>query len=212
PAPRPGERERRTPGAPASKGWTRHPATLVAGALGLLVFGVVLGAGVSRFSEQSEPMAPPAGGRPASSPPAAVPGPMAGAEPGKPLPAEVLRGMLGAARQSLTEGRYSEAIAAYQAVLKRDPKNVDALTHLGLIVAIGGHADAALETFDKALAIDPRYAPAHLYRGEVLYEVKQDYPGAVRAWERYLELEPSGPERNRIVALVKEARSKPKPR
>src|SRR4029450_12863456 len=33
---------------------------------------------------------------------------------------------------------YGEAIAAYQAVLKRDPKNVDAMTHLALIVAIGG--------------------------------------------------------------------------
>ena len=44
--------------------------------------------------------------------------------------------MLQAARQSLFEGRYSEAIAAYQAVLKRDERNVDAMTHLGLIVAV----------------------------------------------------------------------------
>ena len=65
-------------------------------------------------------------------------------EPGKPIPAEMLAGMLNAARASLREGRYSEAIAAYQAVLKRDPRNVDATTHLGLIVAIGGHADASL--------------------------------------------------------------------
>jgi Tfp pilus assembly protein PilF len=41
---------------------------------------------------------------------------------------------------------------------------VDALTHMGLIVAIGGHADTALETIDKALAIDPKYPPAYLYR------------------------------------------------
>ena len=79
--------------------------------------------------------------------------------------------MLQAARQSLFEGRYAEAIAAYQAVLKRDAKNVDALTHLGLIVAIGGHADTALETIDKALAIDPKYPPAYLYRGQVLFEI-----------------------------------------
>src|SRR4029077_20677629 len=86
--------------------------------------------------------------------------------PGKPLPPEMLRGMLQAARSSLAQGRYSEAIAAYQAVLKRDPNNVDATTHLGLLLAVGGgpeHADRALEIFDRALAIDPNYLPALLY-------------------------------------------------
>src|SRR5256886_13264130 len=80
--------------------------------------------------------------------------------------------MLQAARASLFEGRYGEAIAAYQAVLKRDPKNVDALTHLGLIVAIGGHADTALETLDRALAIDPTYPPALLRSEEHTSELQ----------------------------------------
>ena len=113
--------------------------------------------------------------------------------------------MLSAARLSLMAGRYSEAIAAYQAVLKRDPKNVDAMTHLGLIVAIGGHADAALEAFDKAASIDPAYPPIHLYRGQVLYEVKHDYPGAIKAWQRFLTLVPNGEDHDRVVALVKDA-------
>jgi tetratricopeptide (TPR) repeat protein len=120
----------------------------------------------------------------------------------------MLAGMLSAARRSLMEGRYSEAIAAYQAVLKRDPKNVDAMTHLGLIVAIGGHADTALETFDKAAEINPAYPPVYLYRGQVLYEVKQDYRGAVRAWERFLALVPKGEDHDRVAALVKEAQAK----
>lgn len=86
--------------------------------------------------------------------------------------------MLDAARQSLFAGRYQEAIAAYQAVLKRDPKNVDAITHMGLILATGGHSDQALEAFQKATTIDPNYPPAYLYRGQVLYEMKQDYQRA----------------------------------
>jgi len=134
--------------------------------------------------------------------------PVAGVEPGKPIPPEVMKAMLQAARESLFAGQYQPAIAAYQAVLKRDPQNVDAMTHLALIVSIGGHADAALETFDKALKIDAKYAPAYLYRGQVLYETKQDYPGAVKAWERYLTLVPSGGDHDRVVALIKEARSK----
>src|SRR5262249_58761681 len=113
--------------------------------------------------------------------------------PGQPIPPEMLRGMLQAARQSLSEGRYNEAIAAYEAVVKRDPKNVDATTHRGLILAIGGgpeHADRALEIFDRALAIDPSYLLALLYRGQLLYEVKHDVAGAVRSWEKFLALAP----------------------
>jgi tetratricopeptide (TPR) repeat protein len=118
----------------------------------------------------------------------------------------MLRGMLQAARTSLLEGRYAEAIAAYEAILKRDRKNVDALTHLGLIVAIGGHADPALETIDRALAIDPNYPPALLYRGQVLFEAKKDYSGAARAWEKFLAVVPEGEDHERVQALAREAR------
>jgi len=138
------------------------------------------------------------------------PGPAAASAPRTVTP-EVLQGMLGAARASLAEGRYSEAIAAYQAVLKRDPKNVDALTHLGLIVAIGGHADSALETFAKALEIDPRYPPALLYRGQVLFESKQDVAGAVRSWEAFVAVVPPGPERERVAKLIADARARGAP-
>jgi len=120
----------------------------------------------------------------------------------------MLRGMLEAARQSLFAGHYREAIAAYQAVLKRDPKNVDALTHLGLIVAVGGHSDAALESLGKALDLDPDYAPAHLYRGQILYEVKQDYRGAIQSWEKFLALVPQGEDRTRVSRLIQQAKGR----
>jgi cytochrome c-type biogenesis protein CcmH/NrfG len=68
----------------------------------------------------------------------------------------MLARMLQAARQSLFEGRYQEAIAAYQTVLKRDPKNVDAMMHLASIVAMGGHADAALETL-RSMAVSTSF-------------------------------------------------------
>jgi len=182
----------------------RHPVTLVIGTALVLIFGIVIGLNVRRFSEPDPQMAAPgapnmAQGRGGVGPPNVQ------LEPGKPIPPAMLSGMLSAARQSLAAGRYSEAIAAYQAVLKRDPRNVDAMTHLGLIVAIGGHADAALEAFDKAASIDPAYPPIHLFRGQVLYEVKQDYPGAIKAWQRFLTLVPNGEDHDRVVALVKDA-------
>ncbi len=199
-------------GTPARRSWTRHPATVTAGVLLVLGFGMAIGTGVLRYTEPDRMVTPPGSRLPVPAPDSPVGPPGVTLEPGKPIPPEMLAGMLRAARQSLGEGRYSEAIAAYQAVLKRDPRNVDATTHLGLIVAIGGHGDAALDTFDKAIAIDPSYAPAYLYRGQVLYELKRDYPRAVQSWERYLALVPSGEEHDRVVALVADARSKQRPR
>ena len=198
------------PATPAGRGLLRHPVALVGGALVLVVFGVVIGLNAGRFTAPDQTVIPP-GSRipvPAMPEPGRTMPPVAGIVPGKPIPPEMLAGMLRAARASLAAQRYSEAIAAYQAVLKRDPRNVDAMTHLGLIVAIGGHADAALEAFDKAHAIDSNYAPGYLYRGQVLYEVKHDYPGAIEAWERFLALVPAGEDHQRVAALVKDARDK----
>jgi tetratricopeptide (TPR) repeat protein len=177
---------------------------------------MALGVGVSRYTAPDDTAARP--GSPMPGPALTDPGPLmpgapgTGAAAGRTIPPEIMARMLEAARQSLMEGRYQEAIAAYQAVLARDNKNVDAMTHLGLIVALGGHADAALETFDKALKIDPKYPPALLYKGQVLYEVKRDYPGAIKAWERFVTLTPSGEDRQRVAVLIEEARGKSKAR
>jgi cytochrome c-type biogenesis protein CcmH/NrfG len=189
--------------------WTRQPVALGVGAVLLLTFGVVIGINAGRFTEPEQAMTPPGSRLPVPAPGGSPVGPPNMTfEPGKPIPPEILAGMLRAARQSLFDGNYSQAIAAYQAVLKRDPKNVDAMTHLALIVSIGGHADTALETLDRALAIDPKYPPAYLYRGQVLFEQKQDYAGAVKAWESFLKLVPKGEDHDRVVALLESAKSK----
>ena len=186
----------------APHGW-RHPIALGASGVALLVFGLLLGVGIVRYTEPDRTAAMP----PVMPPMTAAPDATAGAAAPRSVSPDVMRGMLQAARGSLSEGRYSEAIAAYQAVLKRDPKNVDAMTHLGFIVAIGGHADSALETFDKALAIDPDYAPALLYRGQVLYEAKKDVAGAVSSWERFVKVAPNAEDRERVKKLIAEAKA-----
>jgi cytochrome c-type biogenesis protein CcmH len=198
----------------------KHPAALATAAVLLVVFGIAVGAGIVRYTEPDQMAGQPMpGSRPLAELPRAEPGGRAAPnasnaprmEPGRPLPPEMLRGMLQAARSSLAEGRYSEAIAAYQAVLKRDPNNVDATTHLGLILAVGGgpeHADRALEIFDRALTIDPNYLPALLYRGQVLFEAKHDVAGAVRSWEKFVALAPPGEDRDRVSKMIRDAQAK----
>lgn len=198
--------------APAAAPWSRQPAVLAGGAVGLLVFGVTLGVLASRFTAPSPPepgMGPPP---PVGAPlpgPAGTPGPGAGeAGPPRPIPPGMLEGMLRAARASLEAGRVQEAIAAYQAVLRREPNNVDALTHFGLILAMAGHADRALEYLDRALAVDPDYPEALSYSAEVRYELKQDYAGAIAAWERFARVVPNPEARERALARIREARAR----
>jgi cytochrome c-type biogenesis protein CcmH/NrfG len=200
---------------PAPRSWTRSPAAVAVGVVAVLGLGIALGVGVSRYSAPDETTVAPGSRIPG--PALLDPGPLMPGAPGtgaaaKPIPPEIMARMLQAARQSLMDGRYQEAIAAYQAVLARDSKNVDAMTHLGLIVAMGGHADTALETFDKVLKIDPKYPPALLYKGQVLYEVKRDYAGAIKVWERFVTVTPPGEDRQRVAVLIEEARDKSKAR
>ena len=197
--------------APTPRAGFRHPVAIAVAAVALVTFGVALGVGIVRYTEP-DPMAgaPPPGSRPM----AGMDAPSAANAPRGPVTPEMLQGMLQAARASLFARRYNEAIAAYQAVLKRDPNNVDAMTHMGLIAAIaaqGEHGaemvDRALDLFDRALALDPNYPPALLYRGQVLYEVRKDVPGAIKAWEKFVRVAPPGEDRERVVKMLADARA-----
>ncbi|MBI3028685.1 MAG: tetratricopeptide repeat protein [Candidatus Rokubacteria bacterium] len=183
------------------------------GRLTLSIFGLTIGLGVARYTEPDRTMVP-EGARlpvPMDAPGmAGMPGTAAAptADPSKPIPPEVFRGMLDAAHQALEAGQYQQAIAAYQAILKRDPKNVEAITHLGVILATAGHDDPALEASNKALALDPNYAHAWWDKAQLLYGRKQDYKGAIQALEKFVALIPSGSDRDRAVQMIQDAKGR----
>jgi tetratricopeptide (TPR) repeat protein len=212
PPPAPGRRAKPAPAAVPPTPWTRQPVALGAMGAGLLVFGVVLGLLVSSYSVPTPP-------EPDTT--AAVPGPVSPTPPGpatggppRPISKEMLEGMLQAAHASLDAGRYQEAIAAYTAVLKRNPQNVNAITHLGVILAVAGHHADALEALDRALAIDPDYAHALWDKAGVL-EARQDHAGAVAALEHFVRVSPAGPDRDRAQERIRQAKARlaaaPKP-
>jgi tetratricopeptide (TPR) repeat protein len=204
PAERPA-RAARPPASGASTPWTRQPAVLGATGAGLVVFGIVLGLLVSRYSTPAPPE-PAMTAAPPGPPPGMPPGP-GGAGTPRALSKEMLGGMLQAAHASLDAGRYQEAIAAYTAILKRDPRNVEAITHLGVILAIGGHQADALEAFDRALAIDPDYAHA-LWDKAGVQEARQDHAGAIATLERFVRVAPAGPDRDRAQERLRDAKAK----
>src|SRR6185295_18393515 len=170
-----------------SRSWTRSPIALGTGALLLLAFGVLLGVSVGRYTEP-DPMAPAPGTSVARAP---APGPMAPAGPAAP---------------GAVTGPDAGAAAGPSRPLS--PEMLAGMLEAARQSLFGGHADAALEAFDKALAIDPNYPPAYFFRGQVLAEAKGDRAGAARAWERFLVLVPSGPEHDQVKALLAEMRAK----
>jgi tetratricopeptide (TPR) repeat protein len=181
--------------------WTRQPVVLGLAGAGILVFGVALGLLVSRHSVP----APPESG-PMTAQPETPPEPPGGGTP-RPLSKEMLDGMLKAAHASLDAGRYQEAIAAYTAILKRDQRNVDAITHMGVILALAGHHAEALEAFDRALAIDPDYAHA-LWDKAGVQEARQDHAGAVATLERFVRVSPPGPDRDKAQQRLRDAKAR----
>ncbi len=191
--------------APAPTPWTRQPVVLGGMGAGLLVFGVILGLLVSRYSTPA-PLEPGMATAPLEAPPAGPPGTTGGGAP-RPIPREMLEGMLKAAHQSLDAGRYQEAIAAYTAVLRREPRNVDAITHLGVILALAGHHTEALEAFDRALAIQPDYAHA-LWDKAGVQDTLQDHGGALATLERFVRVAPPGADRDRAQERIRDARAR----
>ena len=200
-----------SPTPPVGTPWTRQPVVLGAMGAALLVFGVVLGLLVSRYSTPAPPEPEMTTASPGM-PSAMGPGSSGGGGGGgggapRPLPKEMLEGMLKAAHASLDAGRYQEAIAAYTAVLRREPRNVDAITHLGVILALAGHHADALEAFDRALAIDPNYAHA-LWDKAGVQEAREDHAGAVSTLERFVRVAPAGPDRDRAQERLRDAKAR----
>jgi tetratricopeptide (TPR) repeat protein len=90
------------------------------------------------------------------------------------------------ARALIDAGRYDKAYADYQKFLDRFPNNPDALVNYGLLAAKFQHPEAALDAWNKALAIDPTQINAHLYLAQA-YDQTSQPASAARHWKAYLD-------------------------
>jgi cytochrome c-type biogenesis protein CcmH/NrfG len=90
--------------------------------------------------------------------------------------------------------RFADAAQWYEQALKLEPRNVSVSTDLGIAYYYMNRHDAALAQFDRSLTIEPGHTKTLLNVGIVRAFGKQDLAGAVKAWERVIELAPSSPE------------------
>ena len=88
-------------------------------------------------------------------------------------------GLLAEADTLTREGRWPEAVAVYDEVLEVSPANTEALTYRGWLTAQLGDAQAGLEAIDEAIAVDPSYPDARVFRA-ILLDGQQRFDEAAR--------------------------------
>jgi mono/diheme cytochrome c family protein len=102
-------------------------------------------------------------------------------------------------RKAFELGVYEQAAEAYLEVLKKDPKNVEALRRVGILLFMSGRPEEARLFLEIAQHAEPMAAEGWLFLGN-LYFQEGRYQEAIAAWERYLEV--GGEARERVQGLI----------
>jgi regulator of sirC expression with transglutaminase-like and TPR domain len=192
--------------AERKKHWLKSPVTIAVAAILIILAGIGTGVVLGRRAPKLS------GASAAGITAARTPGTNAISPALQSLAKEVEREdapiprLLEFAHLALDQEQFVLAIPAYRRVLNRDPKNPEALTHMGLILYRANHTDRALAMIDDALRIDPKYAHAHWDRANILYATKKDLPGAAKSFETFLALIPQGQDADRARAMLAELR------
>lgn len=87
--------------------------------------------------------------------------------------------------------RWKEAEAHYRAAIALRPRYALAWFNLGNLLDELRDPDRALECYLRALEADAQFADAH-YNAALIYQSRRDALNAVRHWQQYLRLDPSG--------------------
>lgn len=98
--------------------------------------------------------------------------------------------------------QYPAAIEYYNRSLKLQPTDASVRTDLGTAYWYTGDADIAIAEFNKALAYEPNKADTLFNLGIVKWQGKHDGPGAIAAWRKLLDTNPSYEQKDKVLALI----------
>lgn len=98
--------------------------------------------------------------------------------------------LLDSAIVGLEAGRTAEARAHCERVLYLQPKNVDALHLLGVMLCSAGESDKGLKLIRRAIAFQPRYPAALNNLGNILKDLGR-YDEALASYDKALALDPT---------------------
>jgi tetratricopeptide (TPR) repeat protein len=103
------------------------------------------------------------------------------------------------ARALIEAGRQAEAYAQYQKMLGHWPRNTDALVNYGLLAQRLEHGDEAIDSWQRAIDIDPGQANAQIYLAQAL-DGRGEAQAAARHYRAYLQIVAAHRDEHRTVA------------
>jgi tetratricopeptide (TPR) repeat protein len=104
---------------------------------------------------------------------------------------------------NLYQGSLAEALDDFEAAIRMNTENVDALYNAGLALTWQGRIEEASVRFEAALRLDSKYVSALYWLG-IVHIVQQNYSRAAGMFDRVLELQPSNESAERFRALALE--------
>jgi len=113
-------------------------------------------------------------------------------------------------------GKIDDAVKTYELSAQTDPGSAaQAYFNIGAVLTNAGKADQAIVAFDKCIAADPTKAEAYYQKGVNLLgkatlqgDKTIPAPGTVDAFQKYLEIAPTGPNAENAKALLASIGSK----
>ncbi len=102
--------------------------------------------------------------------------------------------------------QYPIAVSYYQRALVGKPSNAAVRTDMATAYWYMGNADEAIAQFNKALTYEPNQPNTLFNRGLVKWQGKKDRVGAVADWERLLAIDPNYQEKDKVNAMIAEAK------
>jgi tetratricopeptide (TPR) repeat protein len=100
------------------------------------------------------------------------------------------------ARGLITAGHDAEAYSFYRQFLARSPDNADALVNYGLLALRLGHDVEAVDSWQRAVDVDPAQTRAQLYLAQSLAQ-QGELQAAARHYRTYLDVVSKHPEEHR---------------
>lgn len=110
------------------------------------------------------------------------------------------------AHQLEGEGKAVDALRQYDAVLKLEPNNVEALAYRGWLLKLAGLVDLAQTALDRAVAIDPSFPDTRFFRGMLFFQDRNDPASAIPEFEAYLASKPPAGTEAAVQGVLDQAR------